>query len=147
MNLYQRLLALTDEAITTLRTIQETQAVALRAHVAAQRASEASESATIFRDAAGALSADVAQLRFDLANHRERDERIAALLGVSLDADLVRAVDDRCKKANERSAAVLWLRERADLESRNQASSALDVAADCIERGEHMSAGGGVAKP
>lgn len=51
MNLYQRLLTLTDEAITTLRTIQETQAVALRAHVAAQRASEASESAAIFRNA------------------------------------------------------------------------------------------------
>ena len=110
MNLYQRLLALTDEAVTTLRTIQETQAVALRAHVAAQRASEASESAAIFRDAA-----------------------------------------TESKNANERSAVVSWLRERADIEPRNPASSALDVAADCIERGEHLmfldeAAGSGVAK-
>lgn len=116
--IYDRLLALTEEAITTLRTIQETQAVALRAHVAAQRASEASESAAIFHDTAGALSAEVAQLRFDLANHRERDERIASLLGLSPDADLVEAVEDLCKKAatphNEVTAYVDGRRVQAE---------------------------------
>lgn len=94
MNLYQRLLTLTDEAITTLRTIQETQAVALRAHVAAQRASEASESAAIFRDAAwpDALRSENLRLQSDIA-------KVADLLGVEPDDDLAEAVEILKKRA------------------------------------------------
>lgn len=94
MNLYQRLLALTDEAITTLRTIQETQTESQRNAMASRAAN-----------------------------------------------DSIKAFYDSQRgtpPGNERKAVVSWLRESSDNEPRNPASSALGLAADCIERGEHM---------
>lgn len=104
MNLYQRLLTLTDEAITTLRTIQETQAESQR-NATASRA--ANDSIKEFYDSQrGTLGDELPRLRQDLAkagnvicDFREQDARIAALLGAEPDADLVKAVEDLCKKA------------------------------------------------
>lgn len=104
MNLYQRLLTLTDEAITTLRTIQETQAVALRAHVAAQRASEASESAAIFRDAAGALSAEgLTRAVGDVArtDPRMRGRLVSVMLDECEDLEALEQAHDAHMKSRE----------------------------------------------
>lgn len=108
MNLYQRLLTLTDEAITTLRTIQETQTESQRNAMASRAAND---SIKAFYDSQRGAGDELPRLRQDLVKageviraYREQDERIAVLLGVSLDADTVKAVEDLCKKARDDEA-------------------------------------------
>lgn len=103
MNLYQRLLALTEEAITTLRTIQETQTESQRNAMASRAAND---SIKAFCDSQRGAGDELPRLRRDLAKAgnvicglREQDARIAELLGAEPDADLVKAVEDLCKKA------------------------------------------------
>lgn len=104
MNLYQRLLALTDEAITTLRTIQETHTESQRNAMVSRAANDSIKA--YYDSQAVAHSDELSRLRRDLAKAgnvicglREQDARIAELLGAEPDADLVKAVEDLCKKA------------------------------------------------
>lgn len=103
MNLYQRLLALTEEAITTLRTIQETHTESRRDAMASRAAND---SVRAYYDSQRWAGDELPRLRHDLVKAgnvigdlREQDARIAELLGAGPDADLVKAVEDLCKKA------------------------------------------------
>lgn len=128
MNLYQQLLTLTDEAITSLRTIQETQTESQRNAMASRAANDSIKD---FYDSQRRGAGDeLPRLRQDLAKagevirqYRAQDMRIFDLLGAEPDADLVEAVEDLCKKAAtphvdgrrvqaERDAALL--REKAE---------------------------------
>lgn len=122
MNLYQRLLALTDEAITTLRTIQETQAESQRNAMASRAAND---SVKAFYDSQRASVDELPRLRHDLVKagevirqYRDQDMRIFDLLGAEPDADLVKAVEDLCKKAgtphNEITAMIEGRRVQAE---------------------------------
>lgn len=102
--IYDRLLALTEEAITTLRTVQETQAESQRNAMASRAANDSIKA--FYDSQTGALGDELPRLRQDLAKagevirqYRDQDMRIADLLGAEPDADLVEAVEDLCKKA------------------------------------------------
>lgn len=104
MNLYQLLLALAEEAITTLRTIQETQTESQRNAMATRAANDSIKA--FYDSQTRALGDELPRLREDLAKAgnvicdlREQDACIAALLGAEPDADLVKAVEDLCKRA------------------------------------------------
>lgn len=103
--IYDRLLALTEEAITTLRTVQETQAESQRNAMASRAANDSIKA--FYDSQTGALGDELPRLRQDLAKagevirqYREQDMRIFDLLGAEPDADLVEAVEDLCKKAS-----------------------------------------------
>lgn len=76
--IYDRLLALTEEAITTLRTIQETQVESQRNAMASRAAND---SVKAFYDSQRGAGDELPRLRQDLAKARRvQAERDAALL-------------------------------------------------------------------
>lgn len=137
MRLYDRLLALSEEAITTLRTIQETQAEGQRNAMASRAAND---SIKAYYDSQREAGDELPRLRHDLAKAgsvicglREQDARIAELLGAEPDDDLVKAVEDLTRAVGDVSRAdprmsgrlvSVMLDECEDLEALEQAQGA-----------------------
>lgn len=123
--IYDRLLALTEEAITTLRTIQETQVESQRNAMASRAAND---SIKAYYDSQRGAGDELPRLRHDLVKagevirqYRDQDARIAELLGAEPDADLVKAVEDLCRKAGTPHNVVTAMLEGRRIQAKRDA--------------------------